>query len=140
MSEESNNFCAMTPLAYQDKQPAEDSNLVAHADLELRLLGEEEETIAGYMKVIRAFSGMEHSGGSASVAIPVLNDLLQYKNLTPLTDHPLEWNPVGRDLYQSVRNPEAFSLDKGLTYYLLSEGGTMSNPWPRRKSESHRDR
>lgn len=105
------------------------SNLVDHARRELELLKEEPETIEGYLKVIQAFADMGHSGGSAAVAIPTINELLQFKNLTPLTNNPDEWihhtsetwgEPGG--IWQSVRNPGAFSNDGGKTYYLVSEG------------------
>jgi hypothetical protein len=103
-------------------------SLVDHARKELELIGEEPETIAGYLKVIQAFADMGHSGGSASVAIPVINDLLQFKNLSLLTDDPAEWMQVSEEqwgqpggIWQSCRNPEAFSNDGGKSYYLLSE-------------------
>lgn len=105
-----------------------ESNLVAHARMELSLLGEEPDVIEGYLKVIQAFADMGHSGGSASVAIPTINDLLQFKNLTPINDDPSTWldvtnmgGPDGEHLWQSKRNPEVFSDDGGKTYYLLSE-------------------
>jgi hypothetical protein len=104
------------------------SNLVDHARNELELIGEEPETIAGYLKVIQAFADMGHSGTSAMVAIPVINDLLQFKPLSLLRDDPAEWMHVGEDqwgqeggIWQSRRNPEAFSKDGGKSYYLLSE-------------------
>jgi hypothetical protein len=111
------------------------SNLVDHARTELNLIGEEPEVIEGYLKVIQAFADMGHSGGSASVAIPVINELLQFKNLKPLTNNPNEWyqhdpkmwdgvNPI----WQNKRNSEAFSQDGGKTYYLLSENKSSSNP------------
>jgi len=110
------------------------SNLVNHARRELELVGEDEVTIEGYLGVIQAFADMGHSGGSASVAIPVINELLQFKNLTALTDDPEEWMHIAEEMwgekdgvYQSRRNSEAFSYDKGKTYYLLSEGGNDGN-------------
>lgn len=109
------------------------SNLVDHAKRELNLLGEEPETVEGYIKVIRAFSDMGHSGGSASVAIPVINELLQFHNLRSLTDDPREWNQVemgDEPCWQSNRRSEAFSYDGGKTYYLLSEGGNDRNRQP----------
>jgi hypothetical protein len=111
----------------------EDSNLVQHAKRELELIGEEEWIVNGYLKMIRIFAGMGHSGGSASIFIPTLNALLSYNNLSPLTDSPNEWMQVTPDdedqgCWQSKRNPEAFSDDGGKTYYLLSEGGRMGNP------------
>lgn len=113
----------------------EESNLITHAKRELALIGEEPETVAGYLKVIEAWGDMGHSGGSASIGISVLFRLFQQKNLKPLTDNPDEWIihrkgnfGAKRDYCQNKRNPEAFSDDGGKTYYLLSE--TKYWPWP----------
>ena len=113
------------------------SNMVDHARRELELIGEEPETVEGYLNVIQAFANMGHSGGSASIAIPVIHELLQQKNLKPLTDDPAEWffhegatYGVADDMWQNKRNGEAFSYDGGKTYYLLSEGGTSENRTP----------
>lgn len=122
------------------------SNLVKHARRELELIGEEPETIEGYCAVITAFAAMGHSGGSASVAIPVINELLQFKNLSPLTDDPDEWMEISADMWdstnsvwQNIRRSEAFSNDGGKTYYLLSEGAHDKNRHPMHKSvESNR--
>lgn len=101
------------------------SNLVDHARRELTLLGEDEDTIEGMCKVVQAFADMGHSGGSASVLIPVLNDLLQYKNLKPLTDDPDEWfdqsESSGYPLWQNKRNSACFSQDGGQTYWIVDE-------------------
>ena len=102
------------------------SNLVDHARRELELIGEEPETIAGFLAVVQAFADMGHSGGSAFVAIPMINELLQFKNLRPLTSNPDEWQNVsdqsGYEMWQNRRNGEAFSDDGGKTYWLLSDG------------------
>lgn len=115
---------------YDSAEPVEESNLVAHARRELNAIGEDPDVIEGYLKVIQAFADMGHSGGSASVAIPVLNELFQFHNLSPLTDDPEEWfyhdhevYGVENDVWQNKRCGEAFSNDGGKTYYLLSEGG-----------------
>ena len=103
------------------------SNLVDHARRELELIGEEQETIDWFCRVIEEFSSYGHSGGSVSICIPMLQELLWFKNLTPLTDNPDEWldvtgyNPDGPHMWQNRRNSEAFSDDGGKTYYLLSE-------------------
>lgn len=113
------------------------TSLVSHAKRELELIGEEDETIEGYLKVIRAFADMEHSGCSASIAIPVINELLQFRNLSPLTNDPKDWMQVemGDDpCWQSRRRSEAFSHDGGNTYYLLSEGGSSRHRAPMHKS------
>lgn len=110
------------------------SNLVNHAKRELELIGEEPEFIEGYLKVIQAFADMGHSGGSASVAIPTIMELLSFKNLSPLTDNPDEWLHHEEDIWgeeggvwQSRRNPEAFSNNGGKSYYLLSEKSKSLN-------------
>lgn len=108
----------------------DDSNAVKHAAIELELIGEEEDTINGYLRMIRVFTEMGHSGGSASVFIPTLTRLLEWKNLSPLTNDPKEWNEVGAGLWQNSRNSECFSKDGGATYYVLSElpeGYTKTN-------------
>jgi hypothetical protein len=94
----------------------------------LALCGNDDDFNETIIKVVEAFASYGHSGGSASVAIPMINDLLQFKNLTPLTDNPLEWNEVGPGMWQSSRNSEAFSDDRGKTYTLISETVPESAP------------
>lgn len=119
------------------------SELVNHAKRELAILGEEPETIEGYVKVIQAFADMGHSGGSASVAIPVINELLQFKNLRPLTDNPDEWflHGEGYDdsykFWQNKRNPAAFSKDGGKTYYLVNEVPPVGQDQPTYDTINH---
>lgn len=109
------------------KTAHEGSPLVAHARRELRLIGEDQFVITGLLKVVRAFADMGHSGGSAPFAIAYLDKLLRFQPLSELTDDPAEWIDRHADgmtpvpLWQSSRNPEAFSTDGGKTYYLLSE-------------------
>lgn len=113
-----------------------EGNMVAHARRELELLGEDEDVIEWMVRTVAAFASYGHSGGSASILIFTLHDLLQFKNLTPLTDDPKEWirhtpevfPPDG--VWQNARNGEAFSNDGGKTYYLLSEGGSDKNRGP----------
>lgn len=106
---------------------SEESNLVAHARRELRIVGEDADTIRGICNVVQAFADMGHSGGSAHFAALYLDKLLRYQPLSELTDEPGEWTDRHAEgmtttpLWQSVRNPEAFSHDGGKTYYLLSE-------------------
>lgn len=106
------------------------SNLVEHAKRELELIGEEPETVAAYIRMIEDFAQMGHSGGSASVFIDVLHKLLQFQNVTPLTDNPQEWMLISNYLWQSRRNPEAFSIDGGKTHYLLSNKTTTIESVP----------
>lgn len=115
-----------------------ESNLVTHARHELELIGEDTDVIDWFLRVVREFASYGHSGGSASVCIPRLDALLRYQNIAPLTADPSEWEDrtemSGAPLWQSQRNPEAFSIDGGGTYYLLSEKGVMHTSAPARKA------
>jgi len=101
------------------------SNLVDHARRELELIGEEPWITEGLIKVVQAFADMGHSGGSAFICRDVVHRLLAYEPLSELTNDPAEWTDhsaiSSAPLWQSVRNPQAFSEDGGKTYYLLDE-------------------
>lgn len=125
------------------------STLVEHAKRELDILAKsgdpDDEMNKVLIECVAKFAEYGHSGGSASWAISVLNKLLQFKNLTPLTDNPDEWMQVGTggllyrgyDVWQNRRNSEAFSHDGGETYYVLSNGSSDSIPWPKYKTERY---
>jgi len=109
--------------------------LVDHARNEIELIETDQEFIEMIVKVVEAFCTYGHSGGSASVAIPIINELLLGRTLSPLTNDQKEWVYYTEDMFgvdggvwQNCRNCEAFSNDGGKTYYLLSEGGTFTNP------------
>lgn len=100
------------------------SPLVEHAKRELALIDPNEPDDGfkeSIVKAVQGFVSYGHSGGSAVVAIGMINDLLQGKNLTPLTSAAKEWMDVGPQVWQSTRCSEAFSEDMGKTYYLLSD-------------------
>jgi hypothetical protein len=113
-------------------------SLVEHAKRELEILGVAKEETDWIIRVIKAFASYGHSGSSAAWSIPIINDLLQFKNITPLTDDRKEWMEVGSGIWQSRRCSEAFSNDEGKTYYLLSEGGNDQHREPLHTSE-HRE-
>jgi hypothetical protein len=102
------------------------SNLVDHARRELALIGEDEWLTDGLCKVIAAFAEMGHSGFSAAHSVAVLEKLLRYEPLSPLTDDPAEWIDRAREMggepfWQSARDPRAMSRDGGKTYTLVDE-------------------
>lgn len=116
--------------------------LLEHAIAELNKSGamdEDPEWCKSIILAVEGFRSYGHSGSSASVAIHVLHQLLQYKPLSPLTSDPTEWNSVTwgskPEVWQSRRWSEAFSTDGGHTYYLLSERKPRRwyRPWPRKK-------
>jgi len=108
------------------------NQLIEHAKRELELVGEDAKVIEWYLKVVGTFSEFGHSGETAEHTLEVLEQLLRYRNLTPLTDDPKEWVDVsgyfeGKSIWQSIRNSEAFSADGGKTYSVLSEAGYISH-------------
>lgn len=108
------------------------SNLIEHAKRELELVGQFDEDPAFAVSVLAAVSAFAaypgHSGGSAMVGMQMLSELLQFRNLSPLTNDPDEWvkhSPEMWDgknhVWQNNRRSDAFSNDGGLTYYTLEE-------------------
>lgn len=108
-------------IKYLTGKAPEENSLVRHARRELELIGEEPEVIKGYLKVIQAFTEMGHSGESAMIALRVLFDLLNHRNLSPITQDPDEWMFIEKNLWQNTRAPEAFSQDGGGHYYLVGD-------------------
>lgn len=101
------------------------SNLVEHARSELAIAGVEEDVRPSILAAVESFVSYGHSGGSASIVIPMLNDLLSFRNIAPLTDNPAEWQNLtgfsSDPAWQSTRRADAFSNDGGKTYYCLDE-------------------
>lgn len=104
---------------------ATDGPLVAHARRELALIGEDDWLTEGLCKVITAFAEMGHSGFSAEHSTTVLEKLLRYRPLSPITDDPAEWEDrsemSGYPIWQNVRDSRAMSKDGGKTYTLVDE-------------------
>lgn len=115
------------------------SNLVQHARREIDLIGLPEKDRKLLLDMVERFAQYGHSGGSAQWFTVTLTRLLQFENLMSLTDNPNEWERVAEDTWQSVRNSEAFSLDGGKTYYLLSENeGEVNGHQITHTSKDHR--
>ena len=141
------NDVADEVVAIFDPLHKEENTLVEHARRELSLIGQTEEDpefTKSIIKAVEGFTSYGHSGGSAPIGIGMLTELLQFKNLSPLTDNPDEWMQHGEDvwpepggIWQNKRNSEAFSKDGGKTYYLLSEGGREDHPEPIHYSKPH---
>lgn len=111
-----------------------DSNSVTHAERELRLAGllDKDSDYDGMLgeatlAIVRLFSEQGDSDMSAAMVADLAARLMRYEPLTPLTNDPDEWMPVEEEaagetsLWQSGRNPEAFSSDGGKTHYTLSD-------------------
>lgn len=107
------------------------SNLVAHAERELRrtgwLDGDNEQSGLAILAAVKGFATGGWSGGSVYPGIHILSELLKFQPLAPLTDDPAEWQHVthtdaeGKPLWQSNRRSSCFSNDGGKTYYDIDE-------------------
>ena len=114
----------------------EESTILRHAKAELERAGafdpdaDYDGAVAHHvMELLTEFVKFGHSGGSAFLALGLFNQLARLRPLSPLTADPDEWmlvadgmlDPEEPPLWQSRRNPEAFSNDEGKSYYLVSE-------------------
>ena len=113
----------------------EDSNLVRHAEREMRLAGlfDEDADYGGMiaphvLELIKLFASEGHSGASAGLTRELFHRLSNFKILSPITSDPEEWMEVseasgGNPMWQSKRQPSVFSTDGGKTYYDIDEDG-----------------
>jgi hypothetical protein len=104
---------------------AGDSNLIAHARRELPTDGDDDmqrEMNRGLLQMLAVFSAQGHSGFSASYAASVLEKLLRFQPLGPLTGSDEEWFDHGGGMFQNKRcgrvfkqadrfNGQAYDLD-----------------------------
>ena len=113
------------------------SNLIAHAERELRLAGlfDKDSDYGGMvgeavMKLVRSFAEEGHSGYSAMLTLAAFDRVARFKPLTPITDDPAEWMEVGEDMrfdkavpvWQNCRQFSCFSNDGGKTFYDIDAG------------------
>lgn len=104
----------------------EESNLVAYARNELEIAGlfgegSDYDGMLGHavLNVVQAFSGSGHSGASAGMAVAILEKVLRYEPLTPLTGEESEWTILDYDdrMYaQSKRCPSVFQRRDGTAW------------------------
>jgi hypothetical protein len=107
--------------------PTNLSDLSKHAIGELSLIKEDPKIILWYVSVIEAFNIMQLGPEATDHCLGTLNRLLRYENLAPLTDEPREWVQIGDELWQSIRNRDAFSNNGGKTYKLYSENNDVEH-------------
>jgi hypothetical protein len=60
------------------------------------------------LEMVQVFADENHSGFSASYAIGLLEKVLRYHPLTPLTGGADEWNEVEPGMFQNRRCPSVF--------------------------------
>lgn len=116
-----------------------ESGLVRYAREELELAGlfDGDGDYGGMigdhvMRIVETFAAGGHSGMSASITISVLEKVLRYEPLTPLTYAEDEWidqsDMSGTPMWQNRRKHDVFSEDHGVTWYCLD--GTVGRRRP----------
>lgn len=104
------------------------SNLVEHAKRELAAAGYNKNSdpmdydiYISTIEIVRIFSSIGHSGYSTAAHTHMIERILKFDNITPLTTDVNEWQLVemGDDsrTHQNRRSGSCFSLDEGRTYY-----------------------
>lgn len=102
-------------------------SLYDHAERELDIIGlNDDDDMNGMMRkhilhMIHEFAEEGHSGYSASYAIQLLEKLLRFEPISPLTGEDWEWVEISKDvsgpnngtLYQNARCGRVFKDDDG---------------------------
>ena len=113
------------------------SGLIEHAERELDLLYPENSPVgdpaftssdrvkSDLLELVALLDTQNHSKSSGRHTLELLSKLLNFENLSPLTDNPDEWDEVKEGLWQNRRYPRAFSKDRGCTYQLNIDYGGM---------------
>lgn len=93
---------------------------IEHAHRELELIGylnsDDEYTkrvAESVMEIIHKFDGQGHSGFSAGITTQLIEKLLRFEPIAPLTGKDDEWNDVGGGLYQNKRCGRVFKDENG---------------------------
>jgi len=108
------------------------SNLVDYAESELKLAGlfDKDSDYNGALgdaalEIVKVFSKQGHSGASAAIVTSIVEKLLRYEPLTPLTYAPDEWIDVSKEsgtpMWQNKRKSTTFSTDGGETHYDVND-------------------
>lgn len=88
--------------------------MINHAKRELAILQSEEEDELqeqinkNILDIVELFLEQNHSGTSASYVVGILDRLLRFEPISPLTGEDDEWNHVGENYYQNKRCSHVF--------------------------------
>lgn len=106
------------------KLGTERSNLISHAEKELRLAGfcDKDSDYGGMLsqavlRMVYVFAAEGHSGFSANYTLQLFNEVARFRTLTPISSDPSEWRQVGPNDWQNIRDSRCFSADGGKTWY-----------------------
>ena len=111
-------------------------SLIEYAKSELARIGTDEDGMQEAMnrdilEIIEKFSGQGHSGFSGNYALSVLDRLLRFKPLSPLTGEDEEWNEVSpHGSCQNKRCSSVFKNADGTTHdidaIIVSDNGGIT--------------
>lgn len=134
-------YDAMQKYEYLKEDDA-GSGLIAHARRELTVMGWYNDDTNGLhadrwadslIAAVAEFTHYGHSGSTAGFGLGILEKLLMFQPLGPLSSDPNEWQEVteyadGTPLWQNRRDGRCFSHDRGQTWYNL-EDSRWHKPW-----------
>ncbi|UKD55172.1 hypothetical protein L3Q65_46220 [Amycolatopsis sp. FU40] len=100
-----------------------------HAAYELDYQGIVDPDRARIIAIVGNFADYTDPAARAA-ALQQVQTLLQFKPLSPLTSEPAQWIDQSslsgeRQLWQSKRDPDAWSHDGGATYYMQSQSNAI---------------
>ena len=77
------------------------------------------------LEIIEVFAKQGHSGFSAGMVTSIVEKLMRFEPLTPLTYEPDEWLDIseqsGTPMWHNKRKFTTFSIDGGKTHYDLDD-------------------
>ncbi len=110
-------------------------NLIKYAEMELARIPQDEDGMQALINrdildIVKKFSEQGHSGFSDSYALTMLERLLRFKPISPLTGEEDEWNDLGHGLMQNKRCSSVFKNSDGTVYdidaVIVSDNGGIT--------------
>ena len=110
-------------------------SFTSYAESELARIPHDEDGMQDLMdknvlEILKIFGEQGHSGFSADYAISVLERLLRFKPITPLTGDEYEWNDTGHGTLQNKRCSSVFKKSDGTCYdtdgIIVSDNGGIT--------------
>jgi len=113
------------------------SALMDHANRELDRLDIPEDVKVNIRLILSVYEAYGYFGRTQYEVSEKIMSLLKFKNLSPLTDDPNEWEQIGDVLWKNKRHGNAFSQNGGKTFYYVGGSTGFANPWPQHVSYPH---
>ena len=110
-------------------------SLTKYAEAELARIPHDEDGLQSLMdknilEIVKIFEEQGHSGFSASYALSVLELLLRFKPISPLTGENDEWNEAGSGSFQNKRCSSVFKKSDGTCHdidaIIVSDNGGIT--------------